>query len=59
NLIPYNKVSGKKFASGRREKVLNFQRILKEYRINALIRKEKGADIDAACGQLAAKEGKK
>ncbi|MBN2753787.1 MAG: 23S rRNA (adenine(2503)-C(2))-methyltransferase RlmN [Candidatus Goldbacteria bacterium] len=59
NLIPYNKVSGKKYSSGQREKTISFQKILKGYRIKALIRKEKGADIDAACGQLAAKEDKK
>ena len=34
---------------------LNLKRI-KEMGINATIRREQGSDIDAACGQLRAKE---
>ncbi len=55
NLIPYNPVDSsnglKKPSEG---KVLKFQEIIKSAGITAMIRKSKGADILAACGQLKA-----
>lgn len=35
---------------------LNLKKNLKRLGINATIRREQGSDIDAACGQLRAKE---
>ena len=54
NLIPYNNSLNKKFEKPEYNKILNFQEILKNQGIKVFIRKEKGADIKAACGQLAA-----
>ena len=52
NLIPYNTVEGLpwKRPSGNRQ--MQFLKILQERRIPATLRREKGHDIDAACGQL-------
>jgi 23S rRNA (adenine2503-C2)-methyltransferase len=55
NLIPYNSVEGKEFTKPEREKAIRFQTILIEAGKKAFIRREKGADIAAACGQLAGK----
>ena len=55
NLIPYNPVgasTGLKKPSER--SVLKFQDIIKSSGITTIIRKSKGADISAACGQLKA-----
>ena len=52
NLIPYNEVPGLRFKPPTREKVLQFQRILKDKNINTHIRESLGVEIDAACGQL-------
>ncbi|MCX7698145.1 MAG: 23S rRNA (adenine(2503)-C(2))-methyltransferase RlmN [Candidatus Goldbacteria bacterium] len=54
NLIPYNSSLNTGFSKSENEKMLNFQKILISHGIKAFIRKEKGADIKAACGQLAA-----
>lgn len=52
NLIPYNTVEGLpwKRPSGNRQ--MQFLKILQERRVPATLRREKGHDIDAACGQL-------
>lgn len=55
NLIPYNEVSTKPFKKVTHEKAEEFFSILKKNNINATLRMEHGADIDAACGQLRAK----
>jgi 23S rRNA (adenine2503-C2)-methyltransferase len=38
--------------------VMNFQRILRDAGVNAHVRKSRGRDIDAACGQLRRKESR-
>ncbi|AGR42394.1 23S rRNA (adenine(2503)-C(2))-methyltransferase RlmN [Spiroplasma diminutum] len=53
NLIPYNEVEENPYKKSTR--IDEFYRILKKQNINAIVRKEFGADIDAACGQLRAK----
>lgn len=59
NLIPYNSVLETKFKRSKKENMLSFLNILKENKFDATLRKEFGHDIDAACGQLRAKnEGK-
>lgn len=55
NLIPFNPYLGSEFERPDNERVLNFQKILLENNITTIIRKSKGQDILAACGQLKAK----
>lgn len=55
NLIMYNPAGGAAFAPGRFEKAKAMQEILVEAGIRTHMRREKGADIAAACGQLAAR----
>ena len=52
NLIPYNPVEGLpwKRPSGNRQE--RFADVLRAARVSVTLRREKGADIDAACGQL-------
>ncbi|MBR2766043.1 MAG: 23S rRNA (adenine(2503)-C(2))-methyltransferase RlmN [Blautia sp.] len=55
NLIPVNPVRERSFIRTRREAVDNFKKILEKNGINVTIRREMGADIDGACGQLRAR----
>jgi 23S rRNA (adenine2503-C2)-methyltransferase len=52
NLIRYNEVEALPFSRPRSNDVLGFQEILREAGVNAHVRKSRGRDIDAACGQL-------
>jgi 23S rRNA (adenine2503-C2)-methyltransferase len=52
NLIPYNKVEGLEWSRPSREKQERFLSILRGHGIVATLRREKGHDIEAACGQL-------
>lgn len=52
NLIPYNSVSGLPWARPSEKRQENFLSILRAKGIPATLRREKGHDIDAACGQL-------
>jgi 23S rRNA (adenine2503-C2)-methyltransferase len=53
NLIPYNEVEGTNFRKPSRVKSLRFYQALRRYGLPVTLREEKGADIAAACGQLA------
>ena len=53
NLIPYNEHPGADFKRPTDQAVLQFQQVLVDAHLNAFIRKSKGQDILAACGQLA------
>jgi 23S rRNA (adenine2503-C2)-methyltransferase len=53
NLIPFNPFPGSGFATSPRERVRGFAHALQDAGIVATIRKTRGDDIDAACGQLA------
>ena len=53
NLIPWNPFAGAPFATSSRSRVLAFQKILIDEGYVTTIRKTRGEDIDAACGQLA------
>ena len=53
NLIPFNPFPGTTFAVSPRGRILAFQRRLMDAGIVTTIRKTRGEDIDAACGQLA------
>ena len=52
NLIPVNPVEERGFKRGTRQKIEGFQHQLQKLGVNATIRRELGADINAACGQL-------
>ncbi|WML32415.1 23S rRNA (adenine(2503)-C(2))-methyltransferase RlmN [Neobacillus sp. OS1-32] len=58
NLIPVNYVPERDYVRTPREKIFAFEKTLKNRGINVTIRREHGHDIDAACGQLRAKERK-
>jgi len=53
NLIPFNPFPGSDFGTSPRARIVAFQRKLIDAGIVATIRKTRGDDIDAACGQLA------
>jgi len=55
NLIPSNGGPDSAFPPPPEKRVLEFQEILKAARLTATIRKSRGAEIGAACGQLAAR----
>ena len=56
NLIPLNKVEGTGFDTVSRKRAEEFAEILEKAGIAATVRRELGADIDAACGQLRLKK---
>ena len=53
NLIPFNPFPNSGYGKSPRERILAFQRRLSDAGIVTTIRKTRGDDIDAACGQLA------
>ena len=53
NLIPFNPFPGSDLAASPRSRILDFQRVLLDAGHVATIRRTRGDDIDAACGQLA------
>jgi 23S rRNA (adenine2503-C2)-methyltransferase len=55
NIIEYNPIVFAKFSKPTEEKTEAFMRYLEKNRVNARLRKSRGKDIDAACGQLANK----
>ena len=59
NLIPYNPIKELKYKRSNDKTIKDFHNTLNSLGINATIRKEFGSDIDAACGQLRAKNEQK
>ena len=57
NLIPYNPVGELKYKRTSGNRVHRFMDALIKEGVNVTVRKEFGTDIDAACGQLRAKNG--
>ena len=55
NLIPFNPVDEKNFRPPTNNAVKKFFHFLNTHGLGATIRKEMGADVNAACGQLRAK----
>ncbi|MES1205659.1 MAG: 23S rRNA (adenine(2503)-C(2))-methyltransferase RlmN [Pseudomonadota bacterium] len=55
NLIPWNPFAGPAFARPSAERIRTFQEILRGHGMQTYIRTPRGDDIDAACGQLAAR----
>lgn len=56
NIIEYNPISEADFKNAEKDKIEEFAAFLEKNRVNVHIRRSRGKDIDAACGQLAIKE---
>lgn len=56
NLIPVNPIKERNFKQSLPGSVSDFKKILEKNRVNVTIRREMGADINAACGQLRRKK---
>lgn len=52
NLIPINKIEERDYRKSDTKRIKKFKEILEEFGVQVTIRREMGADIDAACGQL-------
>ena len=55
NIIEYNPIDGEPFRQAKDEKVDQFAAFLEAHNIIVNVRRSRGKDIDAACGQLANK----
>ncbi|HEY4875120.1 MAG TPA: 23S rRNA (adenine(2503)-C(2))-methyltransferase RlmN, partial [Puia sp.] len=55
NIIEYNPIDAAKFLKPDDATIEKFMRHLEKNKVNARLRKSRGKDIDAACGQLANK----
>ena len=53
NLIPFNPFPASGLTCSPRDRVLAFAKVLQDAGIVTTVRKTRGEDIDAACGQLA------
>lgn len=58
NIIEYNSTSDKRFRRSSNENFDAFVKFLKSRNMVVNVRRSRGMDIDAACGQLAGKKGK-
>jgi len=54
-LIEYNSIGDSKFKSASNNMINLYKSILEKNRITVTVRRSRGKDIDAACGQLANK----
>ncbi|MEI6946932.1 23S rRNA (adenine(2503)-C(2))-methyltransferase RlmN [Paraflavisolibacter sp. H34] len=60
NIIEYNPIEFARFTKPSEERMTAFMQYLEKHKVNARLRRSRGRDIDAACGQLANKgEGAK
>lgn len=57
NIIEYNPIDNADFQKPDEKTVQQFMNFLEKNRVNVRLRRSRGKDIDAACGQLANKEG--
>lgn len=57
NIIEYNPIDSAEFLKPEQERIEKFMNHLSKARVNAHLRRSRGKDIDAACGQLANKTG--
>jgi len=55
NLIPFNPFPGTKYRCSSQDRIKEFQEIVMRGGLIATVRKTRGEDIDAACGQLVGK----
>jgi 23S rRNA (adenine2503-C2)-methyltransferase len=58
NLIPFNSYENCQYQRPDEDSILRFQKILIDKNYTVMIRQSKGQDINAACGQLAAKSSR-
>lgn len=58
NIIMYNNVAGVSLKRVREERLNEFMKVLIRHKVTATVRRSRGDDIDAGCGQLAIREGK-
>lgn len=56
NIIEYNPIDGAPFLKASEHRIDDFARYLRERDVVVTVRRSRGKDIDAACGQLANKE---
>lgn len=56
NIIEYNPIDAAKFEKPEEDAVVQFMQYLEQHKVNARLRRSRGKDIDAACGQLANKD---
>jgi 23S rRNA (adenine2503-C2)-methyltransferase len=56
NIIEYNPIDFAQFSKPTEEKTEAFLKYLEKHKVNARLRRSRGKDIDAACGQLANKD---
>jgi 23S rRNA (adenine2503-C2)-methyltransferase len=52
NLIPFNPYPGSPYKRSSNSRIDRFNKVLQEYGFTVIVRKTRGDDIDAACGQL-------
>ncbi|MGH1410116.1 MAG: bifunctional tRNA (adenosine(37)-C2)-methyltransferase TrmG/ribosomal RNA large subunit methyltransferase RlmN [Aeromonas sp.] len=52
NLIPFNPFPGNPYGKPSNSRIDRFSKVLMEYGFTVIVRKTRGDDIDAACGQL-------
>ncbi len=57
NIIMYNNVAGVELQRAREDRLNTFMKELKRNDVRATVRRSRGDDIDAGCGQLAIREG--
>ena len=55
NIIEYNPIDFAKFEKPSEQRMTEFMNYLAKHKVNARLRRSRGKDIDAACGQLANK----
>ncbi len=53
NLIPWNPFPGAPYGRSSNSRIDRFAKVLMDYGFTTIVRKTRGDDIDAACGQLA------
>jgi 23S rRNA (adenine2503-C2)-methyltransferase len=56
NIIEYNPIDAANFEKPEEDAVLQFMHYLEQHKVNPRLRRSRGKDIDAACGQLANKD---
>jgi 23S rRNA (adenine2503-C2)-methyltransferase len=55
NIIEYNPIDAFRFSKPDEDTIQHFMQYLEAHKVNAHLRRSRGKDIDAACGQLANK----
>ena len=55
NIIEYNPIDGADFVKSDADRIDDFAKYLRDHDVMVTVRRSRGKDIDAACGQLANK----